>query len=92
MLKTNHESNACLLLETNLRWLLWRLGLLGRALKLGLWPVMVYCREQKAPRGGRLSNPAAQRAAQGLSVRTLERGGDLDVADFLSGSQQDRIK
>ena len=35
MLKTNHESNARLSLETNLRWLLWRLGLLGRALKSG---------------------------------------------------------
>ena len=42
MLKTNYESNACLLLETDLRWLLWRLGLLPRALKSGLWPVM-YC-------------------------------------------------
>ena len=40
MLKTNYESNACLLLETDLRWLLWRLGLLLRALKSGLWPVM----------------------------------------------------
>ena len=38
--KTNYESNACLLLETDLRWLLWRLGLLLRALKSGLWPVM----------------------------------------------------
>ena len=36
MLKTNYDSNACLLLETDLRWLLWRLGLLGRALKLAL--------------------------------------------------------
>ena len=43
MLKTNYESNACLLLETDLRWLLWRLGLLGRALKSGLWPVMTLC-------------------------------------------------
>ena len=41
MLKTKYESNACLLLETDLRWLLWRLGLLGRALKSGLWPVMI---------------------------------------------------
>ena len=40
MLKTNYESNACLLLETDRRWLLWRLGLLLRALKSGLWPVM----------------------------------------------------
>ena len=40
MLKTNYESNACLLLETDLRWLLWRLGLLRGALKSGLWPVM----------------------------------------------------
>jgi len=40
MLKTNYESNACLLLETDLRWLLWRLGPLGRALKSGLWPVI----------------------------------------------------
>ena len=40
MLKTDYESNACLLLETDLRWLLWRLGLLRRALKSGLWPVM----------------------------------------------------
>ena len=40
MLKTNYESNACLLLETDLRWLLWRLGLLGRALKSGPWPVI----------------------------------------------------
>ena len=30
-----------LLLETDLRWLLWRLGLLQRALKSGLWPVML---------------------------------------------------
>ena len=41
MHKTYYESNACLLLETDLRWLLGRLGLLGRALKSGLWPVMV---------------------------------------------------
>ena len=40
MLKTDYESNACLLLETDLRWLLWRLDLLRRALKSGLWPVM----------------------------------------------------
>ena len=37
---SNYESNACLLLETHLWWLLWRLGLLGRALKSGLWPVI----------------------------------------------------
>ena len=37
MLKSNYESNACLLLETDLRWL----GLLRRALKSGLWPVMI---------------------------------------------------
>ena len=40
MLKTNYESNTSLLLETDLRWLLWRLGLLGGALKSALWPVM----------------------------------------------------
>ena len=40
MPKTNYESNACLLLETDLRWLLWRFGLLPRALKSGLRPVM----------------------------------------------------
>jgi len=40
MLKTNYKSNPCLLLETDLRWLLWRLGLLRRALKSGLWPVI----------------------------------------------------
>ena len=40
MRKTDYESNACLLLETDLRWLLWRLGLLLRALKSGLWPAM----------------------------------------------------
>ena len=44
MLKTSYESNACLLLETDLRGLLWRLGLLGCALKSGLWPVMTECR------------------------------------------------
>ena len=44
MLKTNYESNACLLLETDLRWLLWRLGLLLRALISGLWPVMTLAR------------------------------------------------
>ena len=40
MLKLIHQSNAFLLLETDLRWLLRRLGPLGRALKSGLWPVM----------------------------------------------------
>ena len=45
MLKTNYESNACLLLETDLRWLLWGLGLLLRALKSGLWPVMRIAKE-----------------------------------------------
>ena len=40
MLKTYYESNARLLLKTDLRWLLWRLGLLGRALKSGLWLMM----------------------------------------------------
>ena len=44
MLKTSYESNACLLLETDLRGLLWRLGLLGCALKSGLRPVMTQCR------------------------------------------------
>ena len=34
------ECYACLLLETDLQWLLWRLGLLWRTLKSGLWPVM----------------------------------------------------
>ena len=40
MLKTNYESNACPLLETDLLWLLWRLDLLQRELKSRLWPVM----------------------------------------------------
>ena len=40
MLKTNYESNVCLLLETDLRGFLWRLDLLGCALTSGLWPVM----------------------------------------------------
>ena len=52
MLKTNYESNTCLLLETDLRWLLWRLGLLGRALKSGLW-LMINCK-------GRFSHSAKQ--------------------------------
>ena len=34
MLKTNYESNACLLLETDLRWLLWRLGALSMQPKI----------------------------------------------------------
>ena len=42
MLKTNDESHACLLLETDLRWLLRKLGLLGSAIKSDLCLMMIF--------------------------------------------------
>ena len=67
MLKTNYESNACLLLETDLRWLLWRLGLLLRALKSGLWPVML--------KNGRDSFRKARKAHLIHKAKTIEPMG-----------------
>ena len=61
MLKTNYESNACLLLETDLRWLLWRLGPLRRALKSGLWPVMFQGIEGSGSRGEHIFDDSCSR-------------------------------
>lgn len=44
----------------------------------------------KGPRGEEVC--PIRRLRERHRVSPLERGGDLDVADFLSGSQQDGIK